>query len=395
MNKPSSADSTPSETAAASSPTVEIYDRLDRLEAIADAWDDLVLTTGQSPLLSWAWVASHLECCLPATQPWRCFAAFENDCLIGVLPLLPHPVSVAGQHRTILRPPRDPHMPVTGPVCQAGREAAVIPALLAAAERAYPDLLGIEFAQVTAGSALGSLGQPRIGDVSNLRNPAGFASFLPTVGKFDELFRSTSSNFRKRLKKDRKKLNELPDISFEIYSGREASPDMLERFTTVEAAGWKGRGGSAIGTSDQLMQFYRMLVRRLYRRGCLEWQFLSTAGQTIAGHMAVRSGQTLTLWKIGYDEEFSRCSPGVMLFEKAVQNAFERDDIDGFDLVSDKDWHDNWRAEKRPYLDIWLYPRRPLSLLFGVLPKKTRWALRRVPGLQSFVRRLQSGRGEH
>jgi CelD/BcsL family acetyltransferase involved in cellulose biosynthesis len=285
-------------------------------------------------------------------------------------------------------------MPVTGPVCSGGREAVAVAVMLGSARRAFPDLLGLEFAQVTARSALGQLDRPRISEIMNLRHPAGFASFLPTLGSLDDLQKSLSSNFRKRLKKDRKKLNELPDVAFEVYTGREAAPDMLDRFAEVEAAGWKGRGGSAIASSEALLRFYRMLVKRLYRRGCLEWHFLSTGAQTIAGHLAVRSGRTLTLWKIGYNEEFSHCSPGVMLFERAVQNAFERDDVDGFDLVSDKDWHDNWRAEKQPYLDVWLYPRRPLSFLYGVLPKKARWALRRVPGLPALVRRLQGGTGE-
>jgi len=373
--------------------TTKIYRRLDELKDIADRWDDLVWGTGQPPALSYAWVASNLEWGQLRDRDWACFAAFDRDQLVGVLPVMFEKQVIAGRPRSLVTAPRDPHTPVAGLVTEPGRESEVAAAIVMAIRAEVPDGFGMEFIQVPSSCGFAAITRPRLGDSILLKTNGGSASYLPTCGRIDDVYGSLSRNVRRRLKKDRKKLGELPDVVFEFLIGKAATPDLLERFATVEAAGWKGRSASAIISSDRLMGFYRALVERLYHRGALEWHFLSSGGRTIAGHLVIRSGQTLTLKKIGYDEAFSRCSPGVMLLEEAIKRAFAREDVYGIDLVTDRAWHDNWPVEKRPYFDVWLYPRRPLPILLGVLPKKARWMLRRVPGLQSLVRRVRPGDG--
>jgi hypothetical protein len=93
---------------------------------------------------------------------------------------------------------------------------------------------------------------------------------------------------------------------------------------------------------------------------------------------------------MGYDEEFSYCSPGNNLTEKAIQRAFNSADTDEMDYLSDMPWHDDWKMIKKDYFDLWIYPRRPIPLIYGVLPKKIRQGGRRVPAIKSLYKRIRS-----
>ncbi len=370
--------------------TVEIIRRTEDIEPIAATWDSLVFDHGLPPALSCAWIRTHLELGGSRDQDWLCFAAFDGTRLVGVLPVVQQPIKVAGQTRTLLVAPRDPHTPMSGLVAAPGREEAAAAAIFESMAGEIPGLFGLEHVMTSPTTGLGSYDGPKIGDFKCLKTLAGFYSYIPTVAALDKLYASLSRHFRRRLKKHRGRLDRLEGVKFEFIAGEEAHPDLLDRFMEVEASGWKGRGGSAIGTSEQLVRFYRTLVERLHERGVLEWHFVRADNRTIAGHLAVRTGRTLWIWKIGYDEDYSRCSPGVSLMEETICRADEDEKTDGIDLVTDRDWQDHWKPEKRPYYDMWFYPHGFLPAMFGVFPKKARWALRSIPGLKTFVNRVRS-----
>ena len=88
------------------------------------------------------------------------------------------------------------------------------------------------------------------------------------------------------------------------------------------ASGWKGAAGTAIKCSPTLIEFYRVLARRLADRGWLEWQFLNFDGMPVAAHLAIRFGRSLILPNIGYDEPDARLSPGNLLFRETLTRAF-------------------------------------------------------------------------
>ena len=151
----------------------------------------------------------------------------------------------------------------------------------------------------------------------------------------------------------------------------------------VEASGWKKKEGTAIEQSPTLVSFYTALTKRLSALGWLEWHFLETDGRVIAGQMGVKMGRTLTLFKIGYDEEYSYCSPGNILFERVVERAYGQGDTDEINCITDMAWHDNWGMDKRPHYDLWIYPKHPIPFFFGALPRKARMRLSKITGLKA------------
>lgn len=144
----------------------------------------------------------------------------------------------------------------------------------------------------------------------------------------------------------------------------------------------EGEAGSAIASSPRLTAFYSSLVRRL--RGCqwLEWQFMHGDGRVLAGNLAIRMPHSVILWKLGYNDDYSRCAPGNMLMEQVLKRAAEQGSPAIIDLTTDQPWYDNWGMERRPFYTARFY--------FGVkgrllcyLPDAARETLRRaISGLR-------------
>jgi hypothetical protein len=81
----------------------------------------------------------------------------------------------------------------------------------------------------------------------------------------------------------------------------------------LEAAGWKGRAGTAASGQEELDRFVRAAVEGLAGEGRVSIERLLLDGQAIAAAIVLRSGHSAWFWKIAYDEAFARYSPGVML----------------------------------------------------------------------------------
>jgi hypothetical protein len=214
-----------------------------------------------------------------------------------------------------------------------------------------------------------------------------YGSFIRTSGKYEDFQARLNPSFRRELRSVRRRLEKLPGVEFESLTGYRATEADLARFMAIEASGWKGRAGTALALSQPLVAFYSTLLRRLAEQGWLVWFFLDAQGRTIAGVLMFRFGRSLIGLKTAYDEAFARLSPGKILFEQMIQQAFAWDDIDEINGLTDATWQHHWRVERSEYHHIWFYPRRPLALMFGVIPTRAWLLARRM--LRPLVRRAR------
>lgn len=360
----------------------EAIDDLAALEPHAQAWNRLCLEARHcNPQQSHAWVATHLEHRLEPGQAWCCFLAWEDDRLIGVLPL------IAGSTARTLQAPQDPHTHTGDAVLAPGREAIALAPLLAAAARRYPKHIRIEFPRLAADSPTPAACTAGPSGWKATVRYAGSGYYLPIQGSFDHYRASLSGNFRSNLNKAARKLGKLPHVTTEFLSGAAASPELLPRFMEVEARSWKGTEGTAILNSPSEVAFYRTLVRRLAAAGWLEWHLLNAGEKTIAANLAVRFNSTVVVWKLGYDAEYAKCSPGNMLFEHLVKHAYDSGNISEINLLTEQPWHERWLAQPRSYLRVRIYPPRFLSRLAWATEVTTLWASQ-----QELLKRASSSR---
>jgi CelD/BcsL family acetyltransferase involved in cellulose biosynthesis len=359
-----------------------VIDRLDELEQYADAWNALSYDAPpRLPTSSHAWISTHFEHALRTDQTWCCILAHINDRLAGVLPLVVSRRSKVGLEW--LSTPMSGHIIAVSPLLLPGKESMLLGALLKAAWTSHPDAVWIQLSDLAAGSSCAEY----LGNHLNLKIKTRTGRYLRVDAEQERYQSSLSRNFRSNQHKAANKLKKLHGVETTIVTGRQASSAQLSEFIPVEASGWKGRAGTAIQQSSDLIAFYTTLTRRLAEAGWLEWHFLRAEGHTIAANLAIHFNRAIFVWKLGYDEKYRRLSPGGMLFQFLLDQAFADPDIDEVNLLTNASWYDNWKMEEREYYRIRIYHgHRPLSILFGLIPNTLIYVPVRNKRLRSFIR---------
>lgn len=370
---------------------VEIVENLEGLTRYADDWNALAFQSPQRlPTLSYAWVSAYFENMLEPGETWRCLFALHDNRLIGLLPIVISQGSFLGFRQFRAKTPSNKHCFAVDFLSLPEYQAEMIHILLSYLLRQEPNLYDFSLSRLPETSpTLGILSDNQTRGLICVKDYDGNGSYLPITGGFESFTKNLSPNFSRNVAKSRKKLSKLPDNRVTFLTGSDANQESFRQFLKVEASGWKGKAGTAILMSPQLVNFYDNLVRKLSSMGNLELHFLEAENKYIAAQMAVKMGRTLALLKIGYDESYSFCSPGNILFEKTVERAYASNDTDEINCITDMPWHDNWKMLKRPYYNLWIYPRRPFPYMVGVLGRRAKNELRQLPVIPDFYRRFR------
>jgi CelD/BcsL family acetyltransferase involved in cellulose biosynthesis len=118
---------------------------------------------------------------------------------------------------------------------------------------------------------------------------------------------------RKELRRQRKRMADTAHLESSTVTEAAAMAAALGDFMALEAAGWKGRAGTAARADDHIRVFMENAVTGLARAGKARIDRLFAGGRPIAALVTLQSGATAWCWKIAYDESFARFSPGVQL----------------------------------------------------------------------------------
>ena len=98
--------------------------------------------------------------------------------------------------------------------------------------------------------------------------------------------------------------------------------EWADDFLTLEAAGWKGRRGTAMGADQRTAAAFHDACRDLAASGRLRFWKLALDARPIAMMFAIVDGNEAWLGKIAYDEVLARFSPGVLLILHATEQIF-------------------------------------------------------------------------
>lgn len=96
----------------------------------------------------------------------------------------------------------------------------------------------------------------------------------------------------------------------------------FEEFLVLEAAGWKGRGATALASRSVSAAFAREIVSARAEAGAARIDSIRLGVRPIAILVSFVAGATAFTWKIAYDETYARFSPGAQLMMEAVRSLF-------------------------------------------------------------------------
>ena len=183
------------------------------------------------------------------------------------------------------------------------------------------------------------------------------APYLPIETDWFGYEATISGHRRSSLRRALRRAEAFGRVEFEIASPRpEELPRHLEEVFHVEAAGWKGRNGTAMLSSEQMRRFFSFYAYKAARLGILRLGAMRIDGRPAAIQVAVEYANRFWVLKIGYDERWARCSPGVLLMRETLRYAFERGLASYEFLGSDQPWIHFWTDRVHPHVSSRMYP---------------------------------------
>lgn len=294
--------------------TATVIDTEEEAARIRASWDRLVADASR-PFAAPGWTLAWWRHARPEGAELRLVAVHDGEDLVGLAPLMASGRSfetIAGHFS-----------PPTGLVAAPGREDEVAAAVATAlAEHpSGPTTLRLE--------DVGGSGSPPAAllDAWPGKRPwthATPAAPLPIIRldgqDFDAWFATKSSKFRQESRRMRRRLEDAGG-SFALVdaAGAEAA---IEAFVTLHGARWEDRGGSDAlvpGIRDLLAEALTELGEerlRIYK--------VEVDGRIVAVNLLVAAGEEVCGWNSGFDEEWKKYSPSLLLTLYALEQAAER-----------------------------------------------------------------------
>ena len=168
---------------------------------------------------------------------------------------------------------------------------------------------------------------------------------------------------RRNLRRLRKQMSETGTLRVESVCEPAQLQDAYQHFLNVEASGWKGASidSTAIAANADLKAFYHALLSPETAGLQPEINLLWCDEHCVAAQFGMRTGNTLSLLKIGYDEAYARFSPGYLLLETILGDAHSRD-VTTLSLVTSPPWAERWHPVTVPVWQLNHYNNSPLGV---------------------------------
>ena len=139
------------------------------------------------------------------------------------------------------------------------------------------------------------------------------AALAPAGARLTYLDNALGRKKLRELRRQRRRLLDKGQLKTVAAREPDAIPRALSDHLTLEADGWKGRSRSAAIQHAGVRTFMQDAVGALAAQGNARIDRLMQNGHALASTITLRSRDTAWFWKIAYDEDFARHSPGVQI----------------------------------------------------------------------------------
>jgi CelD/BcsL family acetyltransferase involved in cellulose biosynthesis len=215
------------------------------------------------------------------------------------------------------------------------------------------------------------------------RQPVGGSPWIPLDDSWAEPEMRLEAGRRSDLRRARRLAEKMGAVETAIITPTCAQlPQLLEEAFQVEAAGWKGAHGTALAADPVRGAFFRRYTEQACAKGILRMCVLRIGGQPAAAQIAIESGSRFDLLRAGYHEQFSRCSPGMLLTVESIRYASRRG-LRSYEFNGDVEpWTKIWTRHEHACCSLRAYPFSPRGAW-------ALWADARRAAVRKLRRRLQ------
>ncbi|BCH14519.1 MULTISPECIES: GNAT family N-acetyltransferase [unclassified Mesorhizobium] len=177
---------------------------------------------------------------------------------------------------------------------------------------------------------------------------------------------SLRSHHYREFRRLKRRLADLGRLEHQVARGPENIRHAIERFLTLEAAGWKGRERTAMAIDRYRAAFAREAVHRLAERDLCRIHSLTLDDRTIASLIVFVEAGVAYTWKTAYDETLAAYSPGTLLMIEVTRQHLDDPNI----MMTD-----SCAVPDHPVMSRLWMERRPIgTLVIGLTPDADRLA---------------------
>lgn len=181
---------------------------------------------------------------------------------------------------------------------------------------------------------------------------------------------------RKEFERLERRLAETGRLEHTVLADGDDLSAWVAEFLALEASGWKGKEGSALGQSGDSRAFFDEAVRAARQQGRLLLTALRVDGRAVAMKCSFRTGAGSYAFKIAFDESFAKYSPGVLL---------EIDNIRRLHARPELRWMDSCAIPRHEMINrLWIDRRTMHSQLLATGRRGSHLLLALVPLMKWF-----------
>jgi CelD/BcsL family acetyltransferase involved in cellulose biosynthesis len=225
--------------------------------------------------------------------------------------------------------------------------------------------------------------------------PEAAAPYIPLDDSWVSPEQHLSSRRRSDLRRARRRMEDLGRVDVEIVtpSLREL-PALLEDAFRIESLSWKGDDRTALACDPLRGKIIRRYVAAAAEQGTLRLCFLKLNDRAVAMQIAVVQSRRFWLLKIGYDAEYARCSPGMLLTSETIAYA-ARERLAAYEFLGKvESWTELWTNSAHACVSVAVYPfglRGGLALAAdagaGLIEKSDKQLRRGVQAARGFAKK--------
>lgn len=181
--------------------------------------------------------------------------------------------------------------------------------------------------------------------------------WLPISTSWEAFESELSSRRRSDLRRAMRRAQSKGEVRFEFFAPTCDDVEAhLDAILSIEKESWKRHTGTDMSSDPAMERFFRAYSKCAARSGGLHVAFLKINQTPVAFQLAVEFKKRLWILKIGFDQAFSRCSPGMLLMHASIRRAFEaRLEAVEF-LGSDEPWLHIWTDHVHRQFTARIYP---------------------------------------
>lgn len=340
--------------------TVEVVTDLADFERLAAEWDALADAASPSPLLRHAWLLTAARTFHPDAE-LAVVIARRGGRLAAAAPLVLDRSGVAPRLRLLGFQTSEPEAFLHDDEIAL---AAVCRAVLAQGRPLL--LLRLASDSLEARLLSAHAGSRGFGVLRPATSAYYFTTLQPDWADFEG---SIASKKRSELRKLRRDLEKHGEVSFEMHRPADAEATLLlfDDLQRLEASGWKGRGGSDMLSRPALARFMADYACAAARQGMLRISVLRLGDEPVVVQMDIEHRGRLWGLKMGTDERWLKCGPGILSTHELCRWAIEQG-LEGLEhLGRAEQWQRRWPHQVRECSTFRFYPRRLGAVLaFGV-----------------------------